>query len=68
MVLNALAESPYCTLTFDARRQRTKAIPRGGQTPRWSETFRFDCQATPKATKLEINVYCDDPKCVDIVR
>lgn len=34
-------QDPFCTITVNEKKQRTKAIKRGGQHPEWDEEFRF---------------------------
>ncbi|ORY35735.1 hypothetical protein BCR39DRAFT_511825 [Naematelia encephala] len=34
-------QDPFCTLTINEEKQKTKAIKRGGQHPEWDEEFRF---------------------------
>ena len=34
-------QDPYCLVTLDGEKRRTKAIKRGGQHPEWDEEIRF---------------------------
>ncbi|KAI0079662.1 hypothetical protein K474DRAFT_1769996 [Panus rudis PR-1116 ss-1] len=34
-------QDPYCTVSFNGEKRRTKAIRRGGQHPEWDEEVRF---------------------------
>ncbi|KAH8106201.1 hypothetical protein BXZ70DRAFT_918600 [Cristinia sonorae] len=34
-------QDPYCTISFNGDKRRTKAIKRGGQHPEWDEEIRF---------------------------
>lgn len=34
-------QDPYCCVTFNREKQRTRAIKRGGQHPEWDAEFRF---------------------------
>ncbi|KAF8138187.1 hypothetical protein EV363DRAFT_1445093 [Boletus edulis] len=34
-------QAPYCLVTLNEERRRTKVIKRGGQHPEWDEEFRF---------------------------
>ncbi|KDQ64759.1 hypothetical protein JAAARDRAFT_202049 [Jaapia argillacea MUCL 33604] len=34
-------QDPYCTITYNDEKRRTKAIKRGGQHPEWDEEVRF---------------------------
>ncbi|KAI9001184.1 hypothetical protein BD414DRAFT_473885 [Trametes punicea] len=35
-------QDPYCQVTFNGEKRRTKAIKRGGQHPEWDEEIRFE--------------------------
>lgn len=34
-------QAPYCAITFNNDKRRTKTIKRGGQNPEWDEEIRF---------------------------
>ena len=34
-------QAPYCLVTLNEEKRRTKIIKRGGQHPEWDEEFRF---------------------------
>ncbi|KAK7695702.1 hypothetical protein QCA50_000338 [Cerrena zonata] len=34
-------QDPYCTVSLNGEKRRTKAIKRGGQHPEWDEEIRF---------------------------
>ncbi|TFY69904.1 hypothetical protein EVJ58_g149 [Rhodofomes roseus] len=40
-------QDPYCSVTFNAEKKRTKAIKRGGQHPEWDEEFRYTLYEDP---------------------
>ncbi|KZT72585.1 hypothetical protein DAEQUDRAFT_591562 [Daedalea quercina L-15889] len=40
-------QDPYCSVTFNGEKKRTKAIKRGGQHPEWDEEFRYTLYEDP---------------------
>ncbi|KAL0581970.1 hypothetical protein V5O48_000028 [Marasmius crinis-equi] len=43
-------QDPYCVVTINGKKQRTKAIKKGGQHPEWDEELRFKILEEPDDT------------------
>lgn len=47
-------QDPYCSVTFNGEKNRTKAIKRGGQHPEWDEEFRYTLCEDPNDTTVAL--------------
>lgn len=60
-------QNPFCTIRISSESQRTKAIVRGGQNPKWDEELRFRINRELDSRHLKIAVFDQNGSNVDII-
>lgn len=60
-------QDPYCTLRINKQHSRTRAVRRGGQTPKWDYECRFYLTEEDLKSKLKLGVFDATGKTAEII-